>query len=128
MKFNDAPYAVGQEVAYYNAYGHHTAYHFDTVSKVTPSGIVVTANGQRFSADGHEMKTKDRQYPRSRLACVESAKASIERDKTDHRTSNEVKAIQDFIRGATNGMGQVWISEDRKAQLAAMVAALTVNA
>ena len=121
-------YQVGQDVAILtnpNCMG-DCRFDFSTVTKVTKTGQITLANGERYNKDGREMKSGRSPYPNRRLwdDGVQSAVNRIVSQYAYHNQQRKIKAILDAIAGQRCGNGTAHVSPELKAQLAAIVESL----
>jgi len=121
-------YQVGQDVAILtNPRGMGDCqFEFSTVTKVTKSGQITLANGERYNKNGNEMKSARSQYPNHCIwdGGVQSAVDRIAQQDAYNAQQKKIKAILDAIAGQRCGNGTVHVSPELKAQLAAIVESL----
>lgn len=101
---------AGDEVCVHTYYGGNK---FTKVKRVTPSGIIVLENDDRFNADGMELGTSAERYRRDRLGSAEAARAEVARMERIKAVDAQVVTMTEALNNLyTPGNRHYWVSAE----------------
>lgn len=124
LNFNELQ--VGQEVGVNTSPGYNHGYSIQTIERMTKTQLVLSG-GRKFNKHLGELKSKITSYPRASLCEANQVRDIQIRKDAQHATNNGIDELMKRLSGSKNGYGNFCITEERKQELLALVAAIPTN-